>query len=61
MAHAYSHGTQAAPPGTHQSALNTHDVCNDCLNFAPLLAAAGTPGGMPLVEPQGRGVDFSWA
>jgi hypothetical protein len=65
MAHAYTHvpqtravSTQQSAPGqqsTHgqQSTPGVHDVCDDCLNFAPLLAGAGTPALLPFALPQG--------
>jgi hypothetical protein len=53
VAHSYSHDG-ALGPATHQAGLGSHDACNDCLGFAPLLSAAGTPAALPRVEPQGR-------
>jgi hypothetical protein len=41
IAHAYTH-----QPSTQTSA--THELCGECLNFAPLLSAAGTPAILPL-------------
>jgi len=32
----------------------SHETCNDCLAFAPLLSAAGAPAALPCAEPQGR-------
>jgi hypothetical protein len=32
---------------THQPSAQSHDLCGDCLNFAPLLASAGTPAVLP--------------
>jgi hypothetical protein len=32
---------------THQPSTQSHELCGDCLNFAPLLAAAGTPAILP--------------
>ncbi|MDP9014043.1 MAG: hypothetical protein M3O41_15575 [Pseudomonadota bacterium] len=43
MAHAYSHDSMLGSMSTHQSAPSSHDTCNDCLAFAPLLSAAGGP------------------
>jgi hypothetical protein len=54
MSHAYSHDAAVGYPATHQSA-NAHDLCNDCLAYAPLLAPAGTPGALPSIEPQSPG------
>jgi hypothetical protein len=56
MSHAYSHDAAIDAPTTHQSAANSHDSCNDCLAYAPLLAAAGTPSALPFIEPPGRGL-----
>ena len=53
MAHAYSHTAATAPASTHQSN-PSHDFCGDCLSFAPLLSAAGTPAAPSVVAPQGR-------
>lgn len=54
MAHAYSHDSTLGPASTQQSAPSSHDPCNDCLAFAPLLSAAGTPAALPWNEPHGR-------
>jgi hypothetical protein len=51
MAHAYSHVSDLSPASTLQS--SGHDFCSDCLSFAPLLSAAGTPAALPRIEPQG--------
>jgi hypothetical protein len=56
MAHAYTHVPQARLPAAHQSTPATQESCDDCLNFAPLLSAAGAPAGLPFVAPQGRGI-----
>jgi hypothetical protein len=40
IAHAYTH-----QPSTQTS--STHELCGECLNFAPLLSAAGTPAILP--------------
>ena len=53
MAHAYTHVPQAGAASTQQPAPGIHDLCNDCLNFAPLLAGAGTPAALPFALPQG--------
>jgi hypothetical protein len=53
LAHAYSHVPQTRSVSAHQPIPGTHDFCNDCLNFAPLLAAAGAPAVLPPVLPQG--------
>jgi hypothetical protein len=45
IAHAYTHSpTQTS---TTQQGQTSHELCGDCLNFAPLLAAAGTPAALP--------------
>jgi hypothetical protein len=54
MTHAYSHMRDVAPVSSHQSNSLNHDFCGDCLSFAPVLSAAGTPTALPFVEPQGR-------
>jgi len=56
MSHAYSHDAAIGSASTHQTGATSHDPCNDCLAYAPLLAAAGAPGALPFVEPQGRGL-----
>jgi hypothetical protein len=54
MTHAYAHTSDITPTPAHQSTLGSHDLCSDCLSFAPLLSAAGTPAALPCIEPQGR-------
>jgi hypothetical protein len=56
MSHAYSHDAAVGSLPTHQSGASSHDPCNDCLAFAPLLSAAGAPSALPFIEPQGRGL-----
>jgi hypothetical protein len=51
MTHAYSH-TPEKPPLSSQTNLGIHDFCKDCLNFAPLLSAAGAPASLPFALPQ---------
>jgi len=53
MAHAYSHVPALHPTTAHQSGQDGHDLCSDCLAFAPLLSAAGAPTALPVIEPQG--------
>jgi hypothetical protein len=55
MAHAYTHvpQTRAASAQPQQTSPSVHDFCSDCLNFAPLLAAAGAPAALPFALPQG--------
>ena len=55
MSHAYSHDAASGSAATHQSAA-IHDLCNDCLSFAPLLAPAGASGALPSLEAQGHGL-----
>jgi hypothetical protein len=69
MAHVYSHDAATGAASAHQSLSGGpetgspqsgspqsggHDFCGDCLNFAPLLSAAGAPAPLPFIEPQGR-------
>jgi hypothetical protein len=54
MAHAYTHGLATERNGVHQSNPGSHEFCGDCLNFAPLLSAAGAPAALPTIAPQGR-------
>ena len=60
MSHVYSHDAVRAAAshstGVTLPGASSHDPCNDCLAFAPLLSAAGTPGTLPVVEPEARGV-----
>jgi hypothetical protein len=43
IAHAYTHQPWTQASTTQQS----HELCGECLNFAPLLSAAGTPAILP--------------
>jgi hypothetical protein len=43
MAHAYSHQPGAGPVAIHAPNATLHEACDECLNFAPLLAATGVP------------------
>jgi len=52
MAHAYSHVPEATSVSAQQAKLGIHDLCKDCLNFAPLLSAAGAPAALPFALPQ---------
>jgi hypothetical protein len=52
MAHAYSHVPQTRSVSAQQPT-PSHDFCGDCLNFAPLLSAAGAPTVLPLDLPRG--------
>jgi hypothetical protein len=42
IAHVYTH-RPSEQTSTYQQTQNSHEVCGDCLNFAPLLSAAGAP------------------
>jgi hypothetical protein len=46
IAHAYSH-RPATQSSAYQQSQTSHELCGDCLNFAPLLAPAGTPATLP--------------
>jgi methionine-rich copper-binding protein CopC len=48
IAHAYTHNPSTASTSAYQQIPNTHEFCSDCLNFAPLLAAAGTPAALSI-------------
>ena len=52
MAHAYSHTPENTSISAQQAKLGIHDFCKDCLNFAPLLSAAGAPTALPFSLPQ---------
>jgi hypothetical protein len=57
FSHAYSHDTAAgAGSSSHRTAVVSHDLCNECLAYAPLLCAASSPAAMPWIESQGRGL-----
>ncbi|HEX3912478.1 MAG TPA: hypothetical protein VHW71_03130 [Steroidobacteraceae bacterium] len=47
IAHSYTHQPSTGT-STYQKIANNHEFCADCLNFAPLLAAAGTPALLPV-------------
>jgi hypothetical protein len=46
IAHAYTHQPSTQTSTYHQSQ-TSHELCGECLNFAPLLATAGTPATLP--------------
>jgi hypothetical protein len=46
IAHAYTH-RPSTQTSTYQQTQTSHEVCGDCLNFAPLLSTAGTPATLP--------------
>jgi len=50
IAHAYTH-QPSAQTSAYQQSQSSHELCGDCLNFAPLLAAAGTPAAPPFSLP----------
>jgi hypothetical protein len=52
MAHAYTHAPENTSVSSQQAKLGIHDLCKDCLNFAPLLSAAGAPTTLPFALPQ---------
>jgi hypothetical protein len=52
MAHAYSHTPEKPAVASQQANPDIHDFCKDCLNFAPLLSAAGAPAALPFALPQ---------
>jgi hypothetical protein len=43
IAHAYTHQPSTQTATTQRS----HELCGECLNFAPLLSAVGTPAILP--------------
>jgi hypothetical protein len=63
LTHAYAHdiepwaaaGSPVASPAAHPAGATGHDPCNECLSYAPLLCAAGTPTPLPVIDPQGHG------
>jgi hypothetical protein len=52
MTHAYSHTPEKSLVASQQANPGIHDFCKDCLNFAPLLSAAGAPVPLPLALAQ---------
>jgi hypothetical protein len=46
IAHAYTHRPSATQSSAYQQTQSSHELCGDCLNFAPLLAPAGTPAAL---------------
>jgi hypothetical protein len=51
LAHAYSHTPELGVSSSQPTNSGIHDVCKDCLNFAPLLSAAGAPAALPFAIP----------
>src|SRR5512140_2273821 len=42
MTHAYAHLSARDQSSAQQSIGGSHEICGDCLNYAPLLSAAGS-------------------
>jgi hypothetical protein len=61
MAHGYTHDSGIERNSAHLSDTSSHEICGDCLNFAPLLSAAGAPAALPYIAPQGRGAPLRTA
>ena len=62
MAHAYSHVSRmslvsGAGSSSHITTRSTHEVCNDCVNFAPLLIASGAPAVLPFADAHAGSLD----
>ena len=55
MSHAYSHDGRVGSAPAHGSGATSHSPCDECLAYAPLLAAAGASGALPFIEPQSHG------
>ena len=53
MKHAYSHVPLAAA-AVQDSNPAIHTICDDCLSFAPVLSAAGSPTVLAFVAPPAR-------
>jgi len=51
MAHSYTHHLPTAKMSAKQQQANSHAICDDCLNFAPLLAAVGAADALPFLAP----------
>jgi hypothetical protein len=62
ITHAYAHDGATNLRAHHSGAgsavtggtANSHDLCSDCMAFAPLLAAAGAPSSLPPLQHPGR-------
>src|SRR3979490_346526 len=53
VAHAYTH--RPSPPNpSYPQTQTSHELCGDCLNFAPLLAPAGAPATLPFLVQHSR-------
>jgi hypothetical protein len=55
MAHAYTHVPKVSQTSIQIPSPTDHQVCGECLNFAPLLAAAGAPTIPVFIEAPARG------
>jgi len=53
--HGYSH--DAAARAKHQTSPSSHNPCDDCLAYAPLLSAVAAPPALPSMKPQGRSAE----
>jgi hypothetical protein len=53
IAHAYTH-QPSVQTSTYRQSQASQELCGDCLNFAPLLAAAGTPAALPFSLPNAQ-------
>src|SRR6202040_585866 len=48
IAHGYTHQLGASKQASiYRQTSNSQEYCGECLNFAPLLSAAGTPAVLP--------------
>ncbi len=52
--HTYAHGEGTLLDAPRQTLLASHGACLDCLAFAPLLSAAGTPARLPRLASPSR-------
>ncbi len=59
--HAYAHDIVAGVSASLHDGAATHNPCSDCLAYAPLLSAAGTPTALPLMGHQAPGTGESAA
>lgn len=51
MTHAYSHVPSLTQASYAPQQPASHELCAECLNFAPLLSAAGAPAVIPFIAP----------
>jgi hypothetical protein len=54
-AHAYAHHVADRGASARHAGTIAHNPCSDCLAYAPLLSAAGTPTALPLIGRQPTG------